>query len=267
VISCISREDEPGAFYFTSVDIIYLLERLVDERFLVEEKNRIRRNLEGLRPTTVSKHRAGVERFFQRIMDFPEPKPRNIEKDLKVFEWRLLGQALDKILSKYSLYSYDSTMSSPSSPSISLSTPRESPETSLPPVYLSQETGSKSPSNDLFPELTYPSSGSASPPLYANSSFSNVNRIDEFLPFVTSIGGSPNPTHTPGTGFSFPAASTEISAAYDSDGVCVNGNGSWLPDGYIMEAEDLSDYYMEYTFPTPYDSSPGQVLRSSATYM
>lgn len=34
-------------------------------------------------------------------MDFPDPKPRNIEKDLKVFEWNLLGQALEKILSKY----------------------------------------------------------------------------------------------------------------------------------------------------------------------
>jgi hypothetical protein len=37
-------------------------------------------------------------------MDFPDPKPRNIEKDLKVFEWNLLGQALEKILSKYVRY-------------------------------------------------------------------------------------------------------------------------------------------------------------------
>ena len=34
-------------------------------------------------------------------MEFPDPKPRNIEKDLKVFEWGLLAQALEKILSKY----------------------------------------------------------------------------------------------------------------------------------------------------------------------
>lgn len=100
VISCIYRA-ETNSFYVTSVDIIYLLEKLVNDEFPVEEKNRIRRNLEGLRPTTVSKHKPGVELFFQKIMEFPDPKPRNIEKDLKVFEWNLLGQALEKIIAKY----------------------------------------------------------------------------------------------------------------------------------------------------------------------
>ena len=103
VISCIYREELDTCFV-TSVDVIYLLERLTNGEFPVEEKNRIRRNLEGLRPTTVSKHKAGFGDFFQRIMDFPDPKPRNIEKDLKVFEWNLLGQALEKILSKYVRY-------------------------------------------------------------------------------------------------------------------------------------------------------------------
>ncbi|KAF8626860.1 hypothetical protein AX15_004680 [Amanita polypyramis BW_CC] len=103
VISCIYREESDTCFV-TSVDVIYLLERLTNGEFPVEEKNRIRRNLEGLRPTTVSKHKPGYEDFFQRIMEFPDPKPRNIEKDLKVFKWNLLGQALEKILSKYSIY-------------------------------------------------------------------------------------------------------------------------------------------------------------------
>jgi len=100
VISCIYRE-KTKTCYVTSVDIIFLLERLTNSDFPVEEKNRIRRNLEGLRPTTVSKHKHEFEEFFQRIMEFPDPKPRNIEKDLKVFEWSLLDQALVKILSKY----------------------------------------------------------------------------------------------------------------------------------------------------------------------
>jgi hypothetical protein len=105
VISCIYREESDSCFV-TSVDIIFLLERLTNSDFPVEEKNRIRRNLEGLRPTTVSKHKPGFEDFFQRIMEFPDPKPRNIEKDLKVFEWALLDQALDKILSKYVRFSF-----------------------------------------------------------------------------------------------------------------------------------------------------------------
>ncbi|EJD03243.1 uncharacterized protein FOMMEDRAFT_84218, partial [Fomitiporia mediterranea MF3/22] len=100
VISCVYRQETRDC-WFTSVDVIYLLERLLGGPFSVEEKNRIRRNLEGFKPTTVSKSKAGFEMFFSRIMDFPPPKPRNIEKDVKVFAWTLLSPALEKIISKY----------------------------------------------------------------------------------------------------------------------------------------------------------------------
>ncbi|GAC93697.1 hypothetical protein PHSY_001262 [Pseudozyma hubeiensis SY62] len=105
VISCIFREDKNECFV-TSVDTIYLLEALVASRFTVEEKNRIRRNLEGFRPITVSKNKRECERFFKLIMGFPNPKPRNIEKDVKVFPWKVLASALCKIIGKYSA-SYD----------------------------------------------------------------------------------------------------------------------------------------------------------------
>ncbi|KAI0915658.1 hypothetical protein AcW1_003798 [Taiwanofungus camphoratus] len=103
-VSCIYRADTDSC-YVTSVDIIYLLERLVGLEFDIEEKNRIRRNLEGFRPKTVSKSRLDSNDFFLKIMNFPPPKPRNIEKDLKVFDWNILPQALDKIVSRYSLSS------------------------------------------------------------------------------------------------------------------------------------------------------------------
>jgi hypothetical protein len=99
-ISCIYWE-ERGECFVTSVDTIYLLEQLVAARFTVEEKNRIRRNLEGFRPLTVSKGKAESEDFFKVIMAFPNPKPRNIEKDVKVFHWKDLAGALKKIISKY----------------------------------------------------------------------------------------------------------------------------------------------------------------------
>lgn len=99
-ISCIWWE-EKGECYVTSVDTIYLLESLVDVRFTVEEKNRIRRNLEGFRPLTVSKGKTDSEEFFKVIMGFPAPKPRNIEKDVKVFPWKILSHALKKIIGKY----------------------------------------------------------------------------------------------------------------------------------------------------------------------
>lgn len=100
VASCIIRDnrEEPCV---TSVDIIVLLQRLVQDSFSVEEKNRIRRNLEGFHPATIAKTKPDTEVFFRRIMDFPEPKPRNIEKDVKVFEWTVLPAALEKIIHKY----------------------------------------------------------------------------------------------------------------------------------------------------------------------
>ena len=99
-ISCIWWE-ERNECYVTSVDTIYLLESLVAVRFTVEEKNRIRRNLEGFRPMTVSKAKSDSEDFFKVIMGFPNPKPRNIEKDVKVFPWKILAHALKKIIGKY----------------------------------------------------------------------------------------------------------------------------------------------------------------------
>ncbi|KAJ2684774.1 hypothetical protein GGH99_003942, partial [Coemansia sp. RSA 1285] len=75
-----------------------------------EEKNRIRRNLEGFRPLTVSKCKSESADFFKLIMSFPNPKPRNIEKDVKVFPWRILPLALKKIIGKYTA-SYSSTSS------------------------------------------------------------------------------------------------------------------------------------------------------------
>ncbi|KAF2212975.1 hypothetical protein CERZMDRAFT_40190, partial [Cercospora zeae-maydis SCOH1-5] len=99
-VSCIWWEEKQEC-YVTSVDTISLLESLVAVRFTVEEKNRIRRNLEGFRPATVSKTKADSEAFFKAIMAFPNPKPRNIEKDVKVFPWRILATALKKIIGKY----------------------------------------------------------------------------------------------------------------------------------------------------------------------
>jgi hypothetical protein len=99
-VSCIWWEEKDECF-ITSVDTIYLLEQLVNVRFTVEEKNRIRRNLEGFHPLTVSKARPDSDAFFKVIMGFPHPKPRNIEKDVKVFSWKILAHALKKIISKY----------------------------------------------------------------------------------------------------------------------------------------------------------------------
>lgn len=107
VVSCIYWQ-ERNDYFITSVDCIYLLEGLIGVQFTVEEKNRIRRNLEGFRPLTVSKCKPECADFFKLIMSFPHPKPRNIEKDVKVFPWKTLPNALKKIIRKYTP-SYSST--------------------------------------------------------------------------------------------------------------------------------------------------------------
>lgn len=103
-VSCIWWNGKQNAFV-TSVDTLNLLEYLVNVRFTTKEKNRVRRNLEGLRPLTVSKstfeNRSNEDNFFRLVMGFPKPRPRNIEKDVKVFPWKDLSIALKKIIGKY----------------------------------------------------------------------------------------------------------------------------------------------------------------------
>ncbi|TFY66515.1 hypothetical protein EVG20_g4568 [Dentipellis fragilis] len=141
-VSCIYRPSD-GECYVTSVDIIYLLQHFVQDNFSVEEKNRIRRNLEGFRPTTISKTRAGSEDFFQQIMDFPMPKPRNIEKDVKVFPWGVLGAALDKIINKYSLFTVTQPIDDISSPAEQATHQYQAPEqTGLPSLASFMTSGS-----------------------------------------------------------------------------------------------------------------------------
>ncbi|OAD80891.1 hypothetical protein PHYBLDRAFT_104999, partial [Phycomyces blakesleeanus NRRL 1555(-)] len=106
-ISCIYWQEQ-DAFYYTSVDCIRLLEYLVDGEFTQQEKNRVRRNLEEFHPLTLGKTKSETSRFFRMIMGYPGPRPRNIEKDLKVFPWDTLEEALRKIIIHYTA-SYSST--------------------------------------------------------------------------------------------------------------------------------------------------------------
>ncbi|KAI7853274.1 hypothetical protein BDC45DRAFT_442809 [Circinella umbellata] len=100
IVSCIYWESQQQCF-MTSVDLVQLLEFLLNMNLSMEEKNRVRRNLEGFKPVTASKNRAETAAFFRLIMNFPNPKPRHIEKDIKVFSWNTIPLALKKIVTKY----------------------------------------------------------------------------------------------------------------------------------------------------------------------
>ncbi|EMD32102.1 hypothetical protein CERSUDRAFT_36774, partial [Gelatoporia subvermispora B] len=100
VVSCIYNADEDACFV-TSVDIIALVESLIGMRLKLEPKNRIRRNLEGFGHMTVSKKQPSTEAFFKQIMEYGPPRPRRIQKDIKVFHWADLTPALEKLVYRY----------------------------------------------------------------------------------------------------------------------------------------------------------------------
>lgn len=80
-ISCILDEarDEHVA---TSVDILHLIEGILYNEHTIDERNRIRRNIEGLQPRAIAKGQKDVDALFSLVMNFPDPKPRSIEKSL-----------------------------------------------------------------------------------------------------------------------------------------------------------------------------------------
>ncbi|RYP80593.1 hypothetical protein DL770_006141 [Monosporascus sp. CRB-9-2] len=198
-ISCIywAEKDE---CYVTSVDTIYLLEQLlsVSKKFLVDEKNRIRRNLEGFRPVTVSKSKAETEGFFRVIMDFPNPKPRNIEKDVKVFPWKILGPALKKIIGKYSVNPSSALTAGPS-PALLTPVSNASPGLYAPPPpytpaipdnsysHHDSHTSPRSVSGTASTWTAYPTSRTLSPSLKTHSPQSAGLRIPS-IPSYATIG-------------------------------------------------------------------------------
>jgi hypothetical protein len=100
VISCIYYKST-DEFYVTSVDILYLFENVADEALGTSEKTRLRRNIQSFSPTRVEKADEEYGELYTQIMKFPPPKPRTIEKKIKVFRWVQLEDILTKIASKY----------------------------------------------------------------------------------------------------------------------------------------------------------------------
>jgi hypothetical protein len=100
VINCLlipDCGDEPSV---SSVDIIKALELLVSPpggRLSIEEKNRVRRNIDTLRPITLKK---GGE-SLSWIMQLCSPRPITIAREVKIFKWSSLEAALVKIMKKY----------------------------------------------------------------------------------------------------------------------------------------------------------------------
>ncbi|GBB86937.1 hypothetical protein RclHR1_01340004 [Rhizophagus clarus] len=104
-VSCLywnDRKTQRDKWYFTSTDYLNLLESLTGIRLTSDEKNRIRRNLEEYKPITVGKNKNDSDDIYKDLMSYSFAKPRNAEKDIKIYEWRHLIHAIEKIINKYS---------------------------------------------------------------------------------------------------------------------------------------------------------------------
>lgn len=239
-ISCIYWNGKDECF-ITSVDTIYLLESLVGVRFTVEEKNRIRRNLEGFRPLTVSKAKADSEDFFKVIMGFPAPKPRNIEKDVKVFPWKILGHALKKIIGKYVSYRALNAI-------IILANPSQSASYSSTAGALPTPIGSNYPSNEPASDSGTDGQNAGSP-----QSMSEGTPSSSYHPSVAAPVYSP-PTETDGPVRTIlPAVSQpySITSPYSYTTVC--NQGQLAPAAAVPKAWE----YNSVAAPAAVDGSHG----------
>lgn len=99
-ISCFWWEKRQD-YFVTSVDIIRLCGQLAGGNIVVGEKNRIRRNVDIYDKETIYKDHPDTEDIFSLVMGFTSPKPKNIEKAIKVFPWRNLGAAIVKVVNKW----------------------------------------------------------------------------------------------------------------------------------------------------------------------
>ncbi|KAJ2611061.1 hypothetical protein H4S08_003332 [Coemansia sp. RSA 1365] len=216
VVSCIFWEEKQD-FFITSVDCIHLLESLIAVRFTVEEKNRIRRNLEGFRPLTVSKCKAESADFFKLIMSFPNPKPRNIEKDVKVFPWRILPLALKKIIGKYT-----ASYSNPSGVSLdALTATKASSSSQLAGVPLSAPAGGMMAFSPNVPSaLTSTSTITAVMAAATSNSASPSMRRNSFGTTFTAAGAqTPMPSTAPGSASEL-SSTTSLAAILEAQEAC-----------------------------------------------
>jgi len=110
VISCIYVQDHTSQLQnsciVTSYDFINLIKWMLGTPawYEVDERNRVRRNLEVFSPVTLQK--VGSHDYldlFRQVTSYENPRPWNIQKDFKVFDWSLVETMMREIVKKYSV--------------------------------------------------------------------------------------------------------------------------------------------------------------------
>jgi hypothetical protein len=103
VISCIRLPDREG-LWVTSFDIVRLAEYILHLPLNTDMKNRARRNMASVECKTLLRvvaHEHSKLEGFTVVMQFEDPKPRSIEKSIKIYKWDVLQTCLSKILQRF----------------------------------------------------------------------------------------------------------------------------------------------------------------------
>jgi hypothetical protein len=100
-VNCIWWEKMNG-YYVTNTEIFNLAQELVGVRFTTIMKNRMRRYLDAFHSFTVS-NKEDTKEFLEVIIGLPDPNPQNQQRRIKVYRWETLSDALEKILSKFTV--------------------------------------------------------------------------------------------------------------------------------------------------------------------
>ncbi|KAI9280523.1 hypothetical protein BY458DRAFT_553391 [Sporodiniella umbellata] len=99
LISCIYYKQQED-FFITSTDIIRLLESVLSVEFTKEEKNRMRRNIQYMGPITITRDNTKQNSdamFSRQLMAYKCPAARKIDKDIKIFRWSMVSEAIIKV--------------------------------------------------------------------------------------------------------------------------------------------------------------------------
>ncbi|RCH89202.1 hypothetical protein CU098_008511 [Rhizopus stolonifer] len=97
-ISCI-RTTYLEDFHITSSDIIRLLECIMSTKFSQEQKTRMRRNIQSLRPSPITRHTH--ESLFKTITAFTNPVALHTKKEINIFLWSSVQIAISKLSNRF----------------------------------------------------------------------------------------------------------------------------------------------------------------------
>ncbi|KAL8864417.1 MAG: hypothetical protein Q9174_007365, partial [Haloplaca sp. 1 TL-2023] len=241
------------------------------ETNIVEEQNRIRRNVEGFEPTTLKKRGTDeqeeenptppeVERFFGFVMELEDPKPRNIAKNIKIFEWKCLVPALEKVFAKYvAVYSSPPSSTLSSISSLGPALPSSSSTRSFYGPTSQPDRHHLSPNNSMvsappqYPNSPYTLSGSPNSASECSSNGTlqqtspNISHRASMLPQQSHVLHHPQPlVPTASALYALPGASMGYPSYHG---------------GY--DASSISSMAGSWDFPAPY-SDPGSQAHAGA---